>query len=121
MANRKKREERLRKNPPPLPYKVMLMLKAKRLLGPWRTLRPGGNFGRKGLFKLACQIKTFRIKLSGKRLCEVCKYKQMFSHLADESELEFPVDNVYFTNDFCYRRYTLEEAVNELRAHYEVR
>lgn len=42
MANRKKREERLRKNPPPLPHKVILMLKAKRLLGPWRKLRPGG-------------------------------------------------------------------------------
>ena len=41
MANRKKKEERLRKNPPPLPRKVVLMLKAKRLLGPWRTLRPG--------------------------------------------------------------------------------
>ena len=41
MANRKKREERLKKNPPPLPHKVILMLKAKRLLGPWRKLRPG--------------------------------------------------------------------------------
>lgn len=77
MKNRKDREERLRKNPPPLPAKVLLMLKAKRLLGPWRKLRP------------------------------------------DESDLEFPLDNVYFTDDFCHRRYTLEEAVNELRAHYE--
>ena len=41
--------------------------------------------------------------------------------LADESDLEFPLDNVYFTDDFCHRRYTLEEAVNELRAHYEAR
>ena len=39
---------------------------------------------------------------------------------ADESNLEFPMDNVYFTTDFCYRRYTLEEAVKDLRAHYEV-
>ena len=30
------------------------------------------------------------------------------------------MDNVYFTTDFCYRRYTLEEAVKDLRAHYEV-
>ncbi len=29
MANKKKKEERLRKNPPPLPYKVQLMLRNK--------------------------------------------------------------------------------------------
>jgi len=33
MANRKKKQERLRKNPPPLPYKVQLMLKAKGITG----------------------------------------------------------------------------------------
>ena len=106
MANRKKREERLRKNPPPLPYKVQLMLKAKRLLGPWRKLRPGT--GKKTVYNYA------------KSTVRSAK-EQLFSRLADESVLEFPVDNVYFTHDFCYRRYTLEEAVNELRAHYEVR
>ena len=40
--------------------------------------------------------------------------------IADESELEFPTDNVYFMNDFCYRRCTLEEGLKDLRAHYEV-
>ena len=29
LANKKKKEERLRKNPPPIPYKVQLMLRAK--------------------------------------------------------------------------------------------
>ena len=29
LANKKKKEERLRKNPPPLPKKIQLMLKAK--------------------------------------------------------------------------------------------
>ena len=101
MANRKKKEERLRKNPPPLPRKVVLMLKAKRLLGPWRTLRPG-----KTKTKENQQI-PFRQN-----------HDRRF--IADESELEFPTDNVYFMNDFCYRRCTLEEGLKDLRAHYEV-
>jgi len=39
LANKKKKEERLRKNPPPLPKKVQLMLKSKGLASkpqPWR-------------------------------------------------------------------------------------
>jgi len=39
LASRKKKEERLRKNPPPIPRKVVLMLKSKGLSGkpqPWR-------------------------------------------------------------------------------------
>lgn len=39
MANRKKREERLRKNPPPLPYKVQLMLRARGLTGKAEDVR----------------------------------------------------------------------------------
>jgi len=41
LANKKKKEERLRKNPPPLPQKVVLMLKSKGLSGkpiPWRKV-----------------------------------------------------------------------------------
>jgi len=42
LANKKKKEERLRKNPPPMPKKIQLMLKAKGLsdgnqLNSWRT------------------------------------------------------------------------------------
>merc|ERR550539_1421532 len=41
LANKQKKEERLRKNPPPLPKKIQLMLKAKGLSAkpkPWRQL-----------------------------------------------------------------------------------
>lgn len=114
MANRKKKEERLRKNPPPLPRKVVLMLKAKRLLGPWRTLRPGKS-------------KTTDMVINRRNpQIECIKWIIPIRHshdrrfIADESELEFPTDNVYFMNDFCYRRCTLEEGLKDLRAHYEV-
>ena len=40
VANTKKRAERLRKNPPKLPAKVVLMLKSKGLWGPIKYLRP---------------------------------------------------------------------------------
>jgi hypothetical protein len=39
LQNRKKREERLRKFPPKIPAKVVLMLKAKGIWGKAKTLR----------------------------------------------------------------------------------
>lgn len=39
LKNKAAKEERLRKNPPPLPYKIQLMLKAKGLDGPPKPLR----------------------------------------------------------------------------------
>ena len=39
LQNKKKKEERLRKNPPPIPYKIELMLKSKGLWGPPKPIR----------------------------------------------------------------------------------
>lgn len=43
LANIKKKEERLRKNPPPIPKKVELMLKSKGLWGPPKPIREKDN------------------------------------------------------------------------------
>jgi len=75
VRNKKTKEERLRKNPPPLPHKVQLMLKAKGLLGPPKPLR-------------------------------------------EVDDKSFPEDDVYMSRDFTWKRYTLEEAMDELRLLY---
>jgi len=73
LANKKAKEARLLKNPPPLPHKVQLMLAAKGI-----SLEP----------------QPVREKDVGK---------------------SFPKDNVYFIKDYAYKRYTLEEAIENWR------
>ncbi len=73
LRNIKLKEERLRKNPPPMPYKIELMLKSKGLWGPPKPVRE------------------------------------------KDTDLQFPVDNVYFNHDFAYKRHTLEEAIFNLK------
>lgn len=69
----KVKAERLRKNPPPIPQKVELMLKSKGLWGPPKALRE------------------------------------------KDQDLPFPIDNVYFAKDYAYKRYTIAEAVDNLK------
>lgn len=63
----------MRKNPPPLPYKVQLMLAAKGIVGDPKPLRQ-----------------------------------------KDEG-LDFPKDDVYFIQNHPYRRFTMDEAMSNLR------
>jgi len=72
VRNKRLKEIRLAKNPPPLPYKIQLMLKAKGLLSDPPPLR-------------------------------------------EPDELPFPEDDVYFMRDHTWRRWTLEQAVQELK------
>jgi len=69
----KAKAERLRKNPPPIPYKVELMLKSKGLWGPPKPLR------------------------------------------TPDKDLPFPKDDVYFAQNYAYKRYAMEEAINNLK------
>jgi len=72
LRNKRAKEIRLAKNPPPLPYKVQLMLKQKGLFGTPPPLR-------------------------------------------EPDELPFPEDDVYLVRNHTWRRWTLEEAVEELK------
>ena len=72
LKNKALKEERLRKNPPPLPYKVQLMLAAKGFGGPPRPVR-------------------------------------------EKDDKVFVADDVYFLEDCAWKRWTVEDAVNELR------
>ena len=72
LKNKKLKEERLRKNPPPLPYKVQLMLAAKGFGGPPKPAR-------------------------------------------EKDDKIFVADDVYFLEECAWKRWTLEEAVTELR------
>lgn len=76
LKNKKAKEERLRKNPPPLPYKMQLFLKSKGLWGPPKPLR-------------------------------------------EVDDKDFPEDDVYMMKEFTWKRYSLEEAINELRLLYD--
>ena len=72
VKNKKLKEDRLRRNPPPLPYKVQLMLEAKGLGGPPKPLREKDNGA-------------------------------------------FVADNVYILSECAWKRWTLEDALKELR------
>nr|ACO15330.1 50S ribosomal protein L1 [Caligus clemensi] len=75
LANKKKKEDRLRRNPPPLPYKLELMLKSK---GLWDN-----------------------------------------RHLRDKDENPIPNDNVFSLQHFTWPRYTIQEAIDQLRLFYD--
>ena len=70
--NKALKEARLSKNPPPLPYKVQLMLKAKGLGGPPKPIR-------------------------------------------EKDDKSFVADDLYFMKDCAWKRWTIEEAIKELR------
>ena len=72
VKNKVSKEARLRKDPPPLPYKVQLMLKAKGFGGEPKPVR-------------------------------------------EKDDLPFAADNVYFMEDYAWKRWKLEDAFNELR------
>jgi len=72
LKNKALKEERLRKNPKPIPYKVQLMLAAKGFGGPPKPVR-------------------------------------------EKDDKIFVADNVYFLEDYAWKRWTVEEALNELR------
>jgi len=72
IKNKKLKDARLAKNPPPLPYKVQLMLAAKNL---GRTPKP----------------------------------------IREKDDKKFVADDVYFIDDFAWKRWTFEESINELK------
>jgi len=97
LAAIKKKAERLRKNPPPLPRIIMD-----------RLYRDHGIVGGKPE-KLRCdELPTF--------FATFPLNWRIFR--ADESEKCFPTDDVYLQWLWCYPRYDFDRALHELRIHY---
>lgn len=94
LADKKKKEERLRKNPPPLPKKLRLVLRAHGIYGDVKPIR----YKRKHVEKHSCYI--------------YCHFR------ANEENLTFPKDDFYFKWEFCYERMEFEKALERVRMHY---